>query len=117
LHDAQSRGLTVVTRNLKVQGQDIEERYIDIECQDISGHAALDLVGGELAGALSAGKTAPCEIVERSLSKWRRFWSGLPKDLLSREEFLGLFGEVWFLTFWLSPKVGPAESFDGGADR
>ena len=108
--DSQSRGLTVVTRELAIEGQDLVERYLDIECQDAVGYAALDLIGGEIAEELARDKKTPQEIVKKTLAKWRRFWSELPKDLLSREEFLGLFGELWFLTFWLLPKVGTTQS-------
>ncbi len=109
LHDSQSRGISVVTRELVTQGQDAG-RYLDIECQDAAGYAALDLIGGELADGLSQSDKLPHEIVERVLARWRRFWSGLPKDVLSREAFLGLFGELWFLSFWLLPKVGQAQA-------
>jgi len=110
LHDSQSRGLSVITRELATQGQEIAARYLDIECKDAAGYAALDLIGGELADGLSANDKSPREIVGHALARWRRFWSGLPKNLLSREQFLGLFGELWFLSFWLFPKVGAAEA-------
>jgi hypothetical protein len=110
LHDSQSRGLSVITRELTTHGQEIAARYLDIDCQDAAGYAALDLIGGELARGLSANDKSPREIVERVLARWRRFWSGLPKDLLSRQQILGLFGELWFLSFWLFPKVGAADS-------
>jgi hypothetical protein len=110
LQDSQSRGLNVVTRELITRGQDVPARYLDIECQDAAGYAALDLIGGELADGLSEGDKSPHDIVERTLARWRRFWSGLPKDVLSREQFLGLFGELWFLSFWLSPRVGRSQA-------
>ena len=40
-HDSHSRGLSVVTRELTMQGQDFPTRYIDIECQDLAGNSAL----------------------------------------------------------------------------
>jgi hypothetical protein len=109
-HDSQSRGLSVVTRELITQGQDSSSRYLDIECQDIVGNAALDLIGGELASALSAEDKPPREIVKSILARWRRFWSELPKNILSPEELIGLFGELWFLSFWLIPNAGLARS-------
>jgi len=105
LSDTQTRGITVITRELVTTGQEAA-RYLDIECQDAAGHAALDIIGGELAENLAQQDRPPNEIVERVLAKWRRFWSEVPKALLSREQLLGLFAELWFLSFWLLPEVG-----------
>jgi hypothetical protein len=110
LQDSQSRGLSVFTRELTMQGQDSLTRYIDIECQESAGNAALDLIGGELAAALSAGDKSPNEIVKNVLARWRRFWSGLPKNILSYEDIVGLFGELWFLSMWLIPNVGLSQA-------
>ncbi len=46
----------------------------------------------------------------RVLAKWRRFWGVLPLQILSREEQLGLFAELWFLSVWMVPRAGPAEA-------
>jgi len=105
LHDAQSRGLAVDSRDMVVQGNPVT-KYIDIECRDVSGHSILDLIGGEIADGLIDGKKQPAEIVKRVLTKWRRFWGQLPQQLLSREEQIGLFAELWFLALWLLPKYG-----------
>jgi hypothetical protein len=44
------------------------------------------------------------------ISVWRWFWSA-PSDFgLTREQEIGLFAELWFLRFWLSPRVGAAEA-------
>ncbi|MCB2020106.1 MAG: PD-(D/E)XK motif protein, partial [Burkholderiaceae bacterium] len=61
-----------------------------------------ELVEALLAGA-SIGRV---RIVQSVLAKWRRFWSGVAQNLLRKEELLGLFGEVWFLSRWLLPSVG-----------
>jgi hypothetical protein len=105
LNDTQTRGISVVTRDLVTQGHEAT-RYLDIECQDAAGYAALDIIGGELAEKLAQDDLPPNEIVERVLAKWRRFWGEVPKTLLSREQLSGLFAELWFLIFWLLPKVG-----------
>jgi hypothetical protein len=105
VEDAQSRGVEVATRELAMPNH-ASGRYLDITCHDATGHEAFDLIGGELAERLVAGgETAP-EIVTRVLSKWRRFWGQSPKQLLSREKQIGLFAEVWFLTYWLIPRFG-----------
>jgi hypothetical protein len=59
-----------------------------------------------LATALSMPGAKPADIVKRVLAKWRRFWGLLPRTMLSREEILGLFAELWFFLIWLLPTVG-----------
>lgn len=105
LRDMQSRGVHVDTRDLIVRGAP-SARYIDIQCLDATGHPVLDLIGGELATALSIPEAKPADIVKRVLAKWRRFWGVLPRTILSREEILGLFAELWFFLVWLLPSSG-----------
>ncbi|MBI5101563.1 MAG: PD-(D/E)XK motif protein [Nitrospirae bacterium] len=109
LHDSHSRGLSVNTRELEVPAHDIG-RYMDIVCQDATGHEAFDLVGGELAQRLQTGRESATDCVTHVLAKWRRFWGQLPRAILSREKQLGLIGELWFLSLWLIPRVGPSEA-------
>jgi len=106
LRDAQSRGVAVDSRDMVVQGQP-STKYIDIECRDASGYSILDLIGGEIADGLLDVNKQPAELVKRVLAKWRRFWGQLPQHLLSKEEQIGLFAELWFLSVWLLPKFGP----------
>jgi len=105
LQDTRSRGLSVLTRELGVLGK-APARHLDIECKDAPGHPAFDLIGGEIAEQLVLAREQPAEIVSRVLSKWRRFWGQLPQAMLSREELLGLFAEILFLSAWLIPAAG-----------
>jgi hypothetical protein len=101
IRDSKSRGVEVTTRDLSIPGGPIG-RYLDVICKDASGHDVFDLIGGELAERLQGNET-PVEVVERVLSKWRHFWGhGLP-TLLSKEEQVGLFAELWLLLHWLIP--------------
>ncbi len=104
-NDANSRGISVVTRELAIRGQSLN-RYLDLECLDASGHSIFDLMGGEIAEELRDEAGQPAEGVRRVLAKWRRFWGHLPQQLLSREQQIGLFAEIWFLLVWLIPKLG-----------
>lgn len=104
--DADSRGVSVVTRELAIRGQPVE-RYLDIECLDIAGHSIFDLMGGDIAQELRDETVQPIESIQRVLARWRRFWGHVPQQLLSREEQIGLFAELWFLLNWLMPKCGP----------
>lgn len=59
LQDSQSRGIAVTTKELAMPGH-ATGRYLDITCQDASGHEAFDMIGGELAERLAAEReTAP----------------------------------------------------------
>lgn len=106
LRDVQSRGLLVTTSDLMISGRN-SGRYLDLICSDPGGYEALDVIGGELGIRLEGGSEDPGESVARILAKWRRFWGQVPQETLSREAQFGLFAEVWFLTFWLAPQVGP----------
>lgn len=106
VQDTQSRGLSVTTRELEIQGHE-SGRYLDLKCHDAAGHDAFDLIGGELADRLAMGHESAPEVVVRVLAKWRRFWSQTPRKILSIDQQLGLFAELWFLSIWLIPKVGP----------
>lgn len=112
LQDTQSRGVGVVTRELAMPGHEAG-RYLDITCHDTAGHEGFDLIGGELADRLAAAREAAPEVVARVLAKWRRFWGQLPRQILSREEQLGLFAELWFLSVWLIPRAGTARAVTG----
>jgi hypothetical protein len=103
--DRQSRGVNVTTRELSIHGG-VAEKYIDVICLDGGGHTIFDLMGGEIADGLLDGTRLPAETVRRVLSKWRRFWGQIPQPMLSREEQLGLFAEIWFLVEWLFPNLG-----------
>lgn len=108
-HDSESRGVRVMTRELSLAEQPMG-RYLDIVCHDAAGRDAFDLVGGELAERLADAAEEPRICVAKVLARWRRFWGQLPRQLLSREAQLGLFAELWFLCFWLLPRVGAAGS-------
>ncbi|MFA4850685.1 MAG: PD-(D/E)XK motif protein [Methanoregula sp.] len=107
--DRQSRGIQVVTRELNVHGQS-PSRYIDLICIDPAGYSGFDLIGSEIITEMLKGIRSPAEIIHYVLAKWRRFWGQIPQDLLSRNEVIGLFTEIRYLTEKLIPEVGPAEA-------
>ncbi|MCX6701173.1 MAG: PD-(D/E)XK motif protein, partial [Methanomicrobiales archaeon] len=107
--DRQSRGIQVTTRELNIHGQP-PSRYHDLICLDTAGYSGFDLIGSEIISELVKGTKTPSEINHYVLAKWRRFWGQIPQDLLSRNELIGLFAEIRFLTEKLIPEVGPAEA-------
>jgi len=101
-----SRGISLQTVEMKV-GSGQTNLFIEVACLEPNGHAAFDVVIGELIQALCAGASiGRVRLVQNILAKWRRFWSGINQGLLSKEQQLGLFGELWFLTRWLTPSIG-----------
>lgn len=103
LTDAKSRGLSVRTEQL-TEGSNQTGPYLVLECVDATGHPLFDLIIADLATTLQ--NMSPAIAVSRVLSKWRRFWSQAPRTMMSREEQLGLFAELWFLLHWMFPAVG-----------
>ncbi len=107
--DKRSRGLSVRTQEM-TDAAGAQSRFLIVECRDGGGHELFDLLGVELATRLATGVEAAPDVIARVLAKWRRFWGQIPKQLLSREEQLGLFAELWFLSNWLLPRVGTGEA-------
>ena len=105
LTDRSSRGLDVTTRDLIVADAE-PSRYIDVTCHETLGHPALNMIAGELAEQLMANAREPAEIMKRLMAKWRRFWGRQHQNILSHEEQIGLFGELWFLLKWVIPSIG-----------
>lgn len=103
--DARGRGVSVRTLLLTMQNEQ-SGRYLDIECLDPGSELAFDALAADLATRLADGKPEPAEAVRRTLAKWRRFWGLTPVTLLTREQQLGLFAELWFMEMWLKPAVG-----------
>ena len=110
LAERPSRGIAVQTVEMQVGG-DATAFFVEIACLESLGHAALDVVIGEIMQALDAGASiGRIRLVQNVLAKWRRFWSGVDQGLLPKEQQLGLFGEIWLLTRWLAPAIGAAKA-------
>jgi hypothetical protein len=106
-----SRGIGVQTVNMVPQDTGVEEAFVEIACLDAQGHGAFDLVIGELVDAVErSGGLTRVKLVQGVLSKWRRFWSGVPTNALGVEQQVGLFGELYCLSRWLCPALGPSKA-------
>ncbi|HEX3432461.1 MAG TPA: PD-(D/E)XK motif protein [Solirubrobacteraceae bacterium] len=99
--DDRSRGVKALTRPLSVQGEP-ERQFIDVLCTTISGQDVFNLVASAILQQIKHGGNAP-DAVRSTLARWRRFWGAAPVGGLTGEEIRGLFGELWFLAFWLLP--------------
>lgn len=102
--EQRTRGLSLRVRDLAEPGAD-QGRYIDIECHEAAGHAALGVIGNEIIEAMASESHDPGAAVSRVVSKWRRFWGQIPQSLLSVQEQVGLFAELWFLLTWLAGRL------------
>ncbi len=100
--DERSRGIHAVTRQLSVQGQP-ERHFIDVLCAVGAGQDVFNLVATAILEHKQRSGNAP-EAVLSTLARWRRFWNPSAESGLTSQEIRGLFGELWFLAFWLIPR-------------
>lgn len=101
-YDSESRGISVKTKELIIKGSE-QKKYIDIICQDVSGHVIFDAIAEDIAEKLDKGISR--EIIINVIGKWRNFWDKSVQDLLSYNVMTGLFAELWFLYYWLFPRM------------
>jgi hypothetical protein len=106
-----SRGIGVQTVKMVPQDTGVEEAFVEVACLDAQGHGAFDLVVGELVDAVErASGLTRVKLAQGVLSRWRRFWSGVPTNALSIERQVGLFGELYFLNRWLCSALEPSKA-------
>ncbi len=106
-----STGIGVRTVKMVPQDTGVEEAFVEIACLDAQGHGAFDLVIGELVDAVErSASLTRVKLVQGVLSKWRRFWSGVPTNSLGIEQQVGLFGEIYFLSRWLCNALTPSKA-------
>ena len=110
LTERASKGIVVQTVELRTDSHGLA-RFVEILCLEVEGHAALDTIASELLDALAAGATiGRIRLVQSVIAKWRRFWSAATQGLLSNDQQIGLWGELWFLSRWLAPAGTVAEA-------
>ena len=95
-----TRGLQVGTARFRI-GDNPEALYIDLVCIDASQNLTFSAVAQDLLVAMNQSNS-PTDAVVGALNRWKAFWRVRPAGL-SREEALGLFGELWFLRRWFGP--------------
>ena len=104
----ETRALQVATERFQVGGHP-EALYIDLACLDHAQNPTFSAVVEDLLISLNASSSPAREAVLGALSRWKAFWSSRTAGL-SREEALGLFGELWFLKRWMGPLSATAIS-------
>lgn len=106
-NDSESKGLSILTRELIIKGTE-KKRYIDIICQDVSGHIIFDAIVEDISKKLDKG--IPKEVIANVIGKWRNFWEKNSQEIMSYTEIMGLFAELWFLYHWLFHNLQNSEA-------
>ncbi|MBI2313638.1 MAG: PD-(D/E)XK motif protein [Betaproteobacteria bacterium] len=97
----ETRSLEVTTARFQV-GSNPEAVYVDLACTDSAQFATFSAVAQDLIRSLRHSQEPLRDSIINALARWRAFWSAKGTGM-SREEALGLFGELWFLRRWLRP--------------
>lgn len=97
----QTRGMQVSTEELQI-GADPTALFIDLRCSDPTLNSTFSAVVIDVLQALQGGLTDARQGVVACLERWKWFWRAEQGEL-SQREALGLFGELWFLSRWLTP--------------
>ena len=111
LTDNGSRGIAVTCKDLHVKGETPNipaSRYMVIRYIETGAHEGFDMIGGQIAESLAHDDISKSESVRRILARWRYFWGRPAGNVLSQDEIIGLFSELWFLLHWLLPFMGAA---------
>lgn len=94
-----TRSLEVTTARFQV-GSNPESLYVDFVCTDSAQHATFSAIAQDLIRSLRQSSGPLRDSILSALARWRAFWI-VKATRMSREEALGLFGELWFLRRWL----------------
>jgi len=103
----QFRGVQVVIKELVVSGG-IQKTYIDLICREPAGHHIFNSIGGEIAQKIAdrGEESDSIEVITAILAKWKHFWGNYTQGVMTLEEQIGLFGELFFIRYWLIPRYG-----------
>lgn len=95
----ETKSLEVVTARFQV-GPNPEALYVDLACTDPNQHPTFSAIAQDLIRSLRTSPGPLRDSILNALARWRAFWSTKATGL-SREDALGLFGELWFMRRWL----------------
>lgn len=99
LKRSETQGLSISMGRMSV-GSNPEWTFIDLGCVSSSQHATFSYFLEDLIGTLRTTQEPTRDVVSRTLARWRAFWQGMPVGL-TREQAVGLFGELWFMLNWI----------------
>ncbi|MEX2149663.1 MAG: PD-(D/E)XK motif protein [Steroidobacteraceae bacterium] len=95
----ETRSLEITTARFQV-GSNPESLYVDLVCTDSAQHATFTAIAQDLIRSLAQTPGPLRDSILGALGRWRAFWT-VKTTGMSREDALGLFGELWFLRRWL----------------
>ena len=101
LSQRETRGLEVTTASFQV-GSNVEALYVDLACVDQAQNPTFSAVSQDMLRTLARPHGLLRDDIVSALARWRAFWSTRAEGM-SREDALGLTGELWFMRRWLSP--------------
>jgi hypothetical protein len=94
------RGIGVSVDDLRVDDRPVH-RYFDVACKDMTMHENFSAVVLEILEGLGDADDVGARL-DSIFNRWRWFWKVAP-EAMSPETAIGLFGELWFMEFWLDP--------------
>jgi hypothetical protein len=97
--ERETRSLEVTTARFQV-GSNPEALYVDLVCTDSAQHPTFSAIAQDLIRSLRQSPGPLRDSILDALARWRAFWT-VKASGMSREDALGLFGELWFLRRWL----------------
>lgn len=97
----ETRSLEVTTSRFQIGGNP-EALYVDLTCIDSTQHPTFSAVAQDMLRSLRTSAGPMRDSILNALARWRAFWSAKTTGL-SREDALGLFGELWLMRRWLGP--------------
>ncbi len=100
-----TRSLEVTTARFQV-GSNPESLYVDLVCTDSAQHSTFSAIAQDLILSLRQSAGPLRDSILSALARWRAFWA-VKAIGMSREDALGLFGELWFLRRWLGTVSAP----------
>lgn len=110
-----TQGLDVAVDEMRI-GDEPPRDYVALACLDANHVDTFAALCAEVVVELDRSSDDAREIVRRTVRHWRRFWA-VPRGGLSRQECLGLFGELWFLERWLGARIGVGRWTGADASR
>ena len=99
LEETVTRGLEVRTDELRVGGSSAQT-YIQLICLQPGHYSTFAALAASIVAGIETDPSDPKAAVTRCLDRWRSFWT-VDQSGLTREQALGLFGELWFLLRWM----------------
>lgn len=95
VEDKKSKGVHILSKPLLIDDKEIA--FIDLICNISNLNQYFSYVILEILLEIEKEVDEPIKICYRVLNKWREFFSKETKHILSKNELIGLFGELWHL--------------------